>query len=191
MRDDPNYTFLTFICCPCCRVADTWRGLGQVPFKVGAPLLHFLLPLLPCIGAFVRGNLRHRLGIPGTRFSDLTAWLCCLPCAAVQEAKTADIICQICEEEAMAMRQDQERRREILESQHKAAYEAGSPKRAAKVGRPAEEEAPKAAPGPKVKKVPSRTAQQKSRTTRHTIGAFHRHSAFNMAAELAEADNGV
>jgi len=141
VKDDPKLTCLQFLFCPCCRVADTWRSMGQLPFSYGAPLLHLFLPLLPCLGTYFRQTTRARLNIRGSRLGDFVVWLCCCPCAAVQEARVADVLVVVCAEEAEAMRQDRLRKREILESQHKASLEAssGRGRRPSTYGRPQQE----------------------------------------------------
>lgn len=40
------------------------------------------------LGARLRTAMRERFGIEGSRFKDVVAWLCCMPCAMCQEART-------------------------------------------------------------------------------------------------------
>lgn len=134
-----QHALLQFFLCPCCRVADTWHGMGQLPFAWGAPLLHLFFPLLPCLGALVRGSMRDRLHIRATRMADLFVWVFCIPCVAVQEARTSDAVCTTCAEEIEAMKQDRLKREEILEKQHKAAYEEEDQRVKSKFGHSVEE----------------------------------------------------
>lgn len=79
------------ICCPCCRLADTWRGVGLLSYPWGAFITQVGCCCIPCIGAHMRGRIRARFQIySSARFSDLAWWLLCCVFSAVQEAKHVD-----------------------------------------------------------------------------------------------------
>jgi len=112
VRNDPKRTMLWFLFCPCCRVAETWRGAGELPFHIGAPLVHLFFPLLPCLGAFYRVSMRTRFGIHNSRSRDFLMWCCCLPCTASQEAKHVDAMCEVSQQELEASHEEEKRKRE-------------------------------------------------------------------------------
>jgi len=141
VKDDPNRTLNWFMCCPCCRLADTWHGAGQLPYHFGILLTQLLFPFLPCVGAYFRGAIRGRFSIRASRLSDLVTWLLCMPLAASQEAKHIDMLCAIASEEQETMRRDELRKQAEAHShsshhrEHKAEPEAGKP---SKIGRESE-----------------------------------------------------
>jgi len=97
--------------CPCCRLAETWRGMGLVAFQLGGLIPQVCIAFLPCIGAWLRGNMRIRFNIEGTRSRDFLTWLCCMPCAAAQEARMQELMCELAAMEQAAMHADEERKR--------------------------------------------------------------------------------
>merc|ERR1712187_787816 len=96
-----------------------WRAVLELPYYIGALLPQVCLPLTPCIGAFFRGYIRARFKIPSKSWTfDVLVWICCLPCAAIQEAKHADEMAKIAYEEELAMQKDLERK-QAREAQQK------------------------------------------------------------------------
>lgn len=109
-RSDPR-TVALVVCCPLCRIADTWHGAGQVQFRYGLTCTHCCCCLLPMLGACQRTNLRDRFRIKGSKLKDTILWLLCCLCAAVQEAKHVDLMRKVAEDERMVQEADAELRR--------------------------------------------------------------------------------
>lgn len=59
-------------------------------WPVSAPLAIASFVLLTWLGAYVRGHLRQRYGIPGSRLHDVLVHICCASCALAQEARHVD-----------------------------------------------------------------------------------------------------
>jgi len=121
-RDEASTQMQCFLVCPCCRLADTWRSAGQLPYHVGIIVTQVFCALTPCIGAYFRGNMRERFAIPGSRIADFLQWLCCFPFAAAQEARHVADVCHAAFFEEEAMRKENERRAE-QERKHKEEIE--------------------------------------------------------------------
>jgi len=98
---DPKLCVIGF-CCPCMRWADTLDQHGVLSYwpafiaMFGLNLLYPYTKVLSFIavvvlGAFCRQKLRNRFEITNwtwrTVFSDVMIWLCCQPCAIIQEAR--------------------------------------------------------------------------------------------------------
>jgi len=101
----PNICVMGF-CCPCLRWADTMDQRGLLPYWK-AFCAFFLLSVLHCytwgissllvvaLGVFYRQKLRasHEIesGSPMSIATDALLWLCCSPCAIIQEAREESI----------------------------------------------------------------------------------------------------
>jgi len=98
---DPKICVMGF-CCPCLRWADTLDRQGVVPYWTAFPIMFFLILLsvhtkgivgvgILLLGVVARQKLRARFDIENktasTVMSDCMVWLCCQPCAIVQEAR--------------------------------------------------------------------------------------------------------
>lgn len=114
-KKKPNL-FLHVLMCPCCRIAHTWHSVGKLNYFVGSWLPQLCCPFLPCIAAYLRKDMRKRFSIKGSIAYDVFLWICCIPCVATQEAKHVDHICAIAEEEALVMKQSEERK---VEKEHR------------------------------------------------------------------------
>jgi len=110
--EKPKSLLLPVLLCPCCRIAETWRSAGEIPYKVGVWLAQCLLPVLPCLAGFFRLQMRKRFNIKGSILRDVFLWTCCIPCIIHQEAKHVDTLCDLAAEEAEVMRQNEQRRRD-------------------------------------------------------------------------------
>jgi len=116
-REEAAPQMRCFLACPCCRLADTWRAAGLLPYHFGALVTQFFCIFTPCIGAYFRGLIRDRFVIPGTRTADLLQWICCLPFAAAQEAKQMEDVCHASFHEEEAMRKEAGRKADIERKQ--------------------------------------------------------------------------
>merc|ERR1712100_291266 len=108
----PKKVLMHVLLAPCCRLADTWHSVGQVNYFIGVWIPQLCCPLLPCIAAYFRNQMRRRFLVKGSITRDLFLWICCIPCVATQEAKHVDHMCDIAEEEAEVMRRSEERKKE-------------------------------------------------------------------------------
>jgi len=110
----PRRILFTVLFCPCMRLADTWHSAGLLKYYFGIWIPQCFFPVLPCVGAYFRGNIRDRFQIQGTCFHDLLLWTCCCPCSATQEAKHVDEMCALAEEERIVQESEQRRKREQI-----------------------------------------------------------------------------
>lgn len=133
----PKKVFRHVLLCTCCRLADTWHSVGLVPYFAGVWLPQVALPCLPCIAAYLRGQIRARFLIKGSLARDVMLWIFCIPCVATQEAKHVDHMCDVAEEEAEVMRRAEERKldRERRYKEAKEAEQAAGGGIASKIGK--------------------------------------------------------
>lgn len=142
LQEETRPHLLWCIFCPCCRLADTWRGAGLVPYATSAVLTQLCCVFIPCMGAWLRASIRERLEISSRRSTDFAQWICCCCCAAAQEAKHVDDICEIALREGSALQRDLEKKAQ-LEAKARERVEGGEA-----ADKPEE---PKAAAVPKAK----------------------------------------